>query len=67
VGAHKRLRCDCGYLVVAEDEPALVAEIKRHAWDAHGIAFSKEEALTVVLRFELNLHGARRGPHAEGD
>ena len=47
------LSCDCGYEVTATDEAKLIAEIRRHARDAHGIAFSIEDALLVVLRSEL--------------
>ena len=42
--AGKALRCDCGYEVRASDEDALVEEIRRHASEAHGIAFSAELA-----------------------
>ncbi len=49
----KVLSCDCGYQVTATDEAELVEEIRRHARDAHGIAFSVEDALLVVFRSEL--------------
>ena len=49
----KVLRCECGYEVTATDEAELVEEIRRHARVAHGIAFSVEDALLVVLRSEL--------------
>jgi predicted small metal-binding protein len=49
----KALRCECGYEVTATDEEELVAVIRRHARDAHGIAFSVEDALLVVRRSEL--------------
>lgn len=49
----KAIRCDCGYEVRAHDEADLVKAVRRHAWDAHGISFSTEEALAVLLRFEL--------------
>jgi predicted small metal-binding protein len=42
--AGKALRCDCGYEVRASDEDALVEEIRRHASETHGIAFSAELA-----------------------
>ena len=42
--AGKALRCDCGSEVRASDEDALVEEIRRHALEAHGIAFSAELA-----------------------
>jgi predicted small metal-binding protein len=49
----KVLSCDCGYEVTSTDEAELVEEIRRHARCAHGIAFSVEDALLVVLRSEL--------------
>ena len=42
--AGKALRCECGYEVRALDEDAFVEEIRRHASEAHGIAFSVELA-----------------------
>jgi hypothetical protein len=51
--AGKTPRCDCGYLVEARREEEQVAEIRRHAWEAHGLAFSNDEALAVLLRSEL--------------
>lgn len=49
----KVLSCECGYEVTATDEGDLVEGIRRHARDAHGIAFSVEDALLVILRSEL--------------
>jgi hypothetical protein len=49
----KLFRCDCGYRVRARTERRQVAEVRRHAWQAHGISFSTEEALAVLLRLEL--------------
>ena len=51
----KRLRCDCGHQVTGADEAGLLDEIRSHARDAHGIAFSVEDALLVVLRSQLDL------------
>jgi hypothetical protein len=42
--ADKAIRCECGYEVRASDEHGLVEEIRRHASEAHGIAFSLELA-----------------------
>jgi len=42
--AGKALRCECGYEVQAPDEDDFVEEIRRHALEAHGIAFSVELA-----------------------
>ncbi len=63
----KAPRCDCGYQVKARVEKEQVAEIRRHAREAHGVAFSAEEALLVLLRSELEssgespLHTAKEG------
>ncbi len=54
----KPLRCDCGYLTTAIDEAGLIDEIRRHAQVAHGVAFTIEDALLVVLRSELGLSQA---------
>ena len=47
------LNCECGYEVTATEEADLIEEIRRHARDTHGIAFSIEDALLVLLRSEL--------------
>jgi predicted small metal-binding protein len=52
---HKIIRCDCGYRLRGRTEQSQVAEVRRHAWEAHGISFSTEEALAVLLRLELEL------------
>lgn len=52
----KRIRCDCGYCLRAPTERRQVAEVRQHAWRAHGISFSIEEALAVLLRGELELN-----------
>ena len=51
----KVLSCECGYEVTSTDEAELVEEIRRHARHAHGIAFSVEDALLVVLKSQLDL------------
>lgn len=55
----KIIRCDCGYRLRAETEQRQVAEVRRHARETHGISFSTEEALGVLLRIELE--GGRAG------
>jgi predicted small metal-binding protein len=50
---HKIVRCACGYRLRARTEQRQVAEVRRHAWEAHGISFSTEEALAALLRLEL--------------
>jgi predicted small metal-binding protein len=47
------LHCDCGFAASATDEDELVAEVQRHAWDAHGMALSRQEVLVLALRAEL--------------
>jgi hypothetical protein len=54
MSSEKALRCDCGYRLQARTEERQVAEVRRHAWGAHGISFSVEEALAVLLRLELD-------------
>lgn len=54
MSADKAPRCDCGYRVRARTEERQVAEVRRHAAEAHGIHFSTEEALAVLLRLELD-------------
>jgi hypothetical protein len=53
----KSPRCDCGYQLKARAEEEQVAEIRRHALEAHGVSFSAEEALLVLLRWELESGG----------
>ena len=48
------LQCDCGFEARAEREDGLVAEVQRHAWEAHGMALSHEEALLLAFRVELD-------------
>ena len=58
---HKVIRCDCGYRLGARSEECQVAEMRRHASEAHGICFSDEEALAILLRLELE-EGALAAP-----
>jgi hypothetical protein len=44
------LKCDCGFEARAADEEALVAEVQRHAREAHGMALSDDEALLIAFR-----------------
>jgi Protein of unknown function (DUF1059) len=48
------LRCDCGFEARGEDEDGLVAEVQRHAWEAHGMALSDDQALLLAFRAELD-------------
>ncbi len=46
------LRCDCGFEARAVCEDELVAAVRRHAWEAHGMALSHDEALVLAFRAE---------------
>jgi hypothetical protein len=50
----RALHCDCGFEARAADEEELVAEIQRHASDAHGMTLSHTEALLLAFRAELD-------------
>ena len=50
----KVIYCDCGFEARAEHEDELVAEVQRHASEAHGMALSHDEALLLTFRAELN-------------
>lgn len=49
----KTIRCECGYRVRGSTELSQVIDVRRHAWQAHGISFSTEDALAILLRREL--------------
>jgi len=42
------LQCECGFEASAESEDELVAEIRRHALEKHGMTLSLREALRVA-------------------
>jgi len=48
------LHCDCGFDVRAEHEAELVAAVRRHAREAHGMALSHDEALLLAFRVQLS-------------
>jgi hypothetical protein len=50
----KTLQCDCGFEAQADDEDGLVEAVCRHAWEAHQMALSREEALLLAFHAELN-------------
>jgi hypothetical protein len=50
----KVLHCECGFDARAKDEDGLVAEVRRHARDAHGMALSHHEALLLAFRAGLD-------------
>jgi hypothetical protein len=49
----KVLHCECGFEARAAHEDELVAQVGRHAREAHGMALSQEEALLLAFRAEL--------------
>ena len=50
----KVLHCECGFEARAADEEGLIAEVERHAREAHGMALSRDEALLLAFRAELD-------------
>ena len=50
----KILHCECGFEARAEDEDGLVAQVRRHARDTHGMALSQREALLIAFRAGLD-------------
>jgi predicted small metal-binding protein len=50
---NKPIRCDCGHEVHADSEEMLLAAVCAHAREEHGIEFTREDALLVVLNAEL--------------
>jgi hypothetical protein len=61
----KVLYCDCGFEARASDEDGLVAEVQRHAGEAHGMALSREEALLLAFRAELSAVSTTQTPTGE--
>jgi len=50
----KVLHCHCGFEARAAGEIGLVAEVQRHAWEAHGMALTDDEALLLTFRAQLD-------------
>jgi predicted small metal-binding protein len=52
------LTCECGYQARGDAEDALIAAIQRHAWEAHAMALTHDDALLLAIRGELHqIHG----------
>jgi Protein of unknown function (DUF1059) len=51
--ANTVLHCDCGFEARGADEDELVAQVQRHAQEAHGMTLSHEEALLLAFHAEL--------------
>jgi hypothetical protein len=49
----KTLTCDCGFIARAPDGVGLATEVRRHAWEAHGMPLSHDEALLLLFHAEL--------------
>lgn len=54
------LDCECGFEASAENLDGLVAEIRRHAREEHGMTLSRGEALQLASR-ALSVEGVGRG------
>jgi hypothetical protein len=61
----KVLQCDCGFEARADHEYGLVAEVQRHAWVAHGMALSPDQALLLAFRAALDATSPSREPVSE--
>ena len=49
----KTLTCDCGFIAQAPDDVGLVTEVRRQAWEGHGMPLSHDEALLLLFHAEL--------------
>jgi hypothetical protein len=58
----KVLQCECGFEARADHEDGLAAEVRRHAWEAHGMALSPDQALRLAFRADLNATAPSRKP-----
>ena len=47
------LQCNCGFVARAAGEDGLLAEVQRHAREAHGMTLTHDEALVLVFRAGL--------------
>jgi hypothetical protein len=48
------LLCDCGFEARAADEAKLVACVKRHAREVHGMELDDEQVLVLAFRAQLD-------------
>jgi hypothetical protein len=48
-----KLTCDCGFVARASDGAGLATEVRRHAWETHGMPLSHDEALLLLFHAEL--------------
>ena len=61
----KVLRCECGFEARASDEEGLIAEVRRHATETHGMALTHDDALLLTFRAELDRHTGRGASSAD--
>jgi hypothetical protein len=61
------LDCECGFEASAEDLDGLVAEIRRHAREEHGMTLSVGEALEVASRASVVEQSSRAPRRALGN
>jgi Protein of unknown function (DUF1059) len=59
------LQCECGFEARAENEACLVAKVQEHAWEAHGMELSPDQALLLTFRAELDAAAASQETAAE--
>ena len=56
----RTLICDCGFIARAPDDVGLVTQVRRHAWEVHGMPLAHDE--TLLLLFHAELAGATAIP-----
>jgi hypothetical protein len=54
------LTCDCGFIARATDDVGLATEGRRHAWEAHRMPLTHDEALLGPAVGERLEHGPLR-------
>ena len=59
------LHCHCGFEARAAGEIELVAVVQHHAWEAHQMTLSREEALLLAFRAELNALSTTQDTNSE--
>ena len=58
------LHCNCGFEARAGDEDGLVADVQRHAREAHGMALTHDQALLLAFRAQMD---ERTPPRTDDD
>jgi len=57
------LHCHCGFEARAAGETELVAEVQRHALEAHGMRLTEQEALLLAFRAQMDEQAPAAIPH----